>query len=149
MNRLLLYSKEEWRDGPWKVEDDYVQLIEEISGYPCFIRRLYHSGAWCGGVGIPPKHALYMSDKTEYTFKYIDVHGNVSYSGWDTREDQWVFPPQHYWWIGFDCMKDTDLCPKFINDESYNDGKIIYRTEQYALDHAIFLAQQLMLMDSD
>jgi len=103
---------EEWKDledeydpnsniskKPWETEPDFLEFIDEDTGYRCFIQRHLELKHLCGYVELPKEHKLYGSF-SEKNFYNIEVHGRVTYTG--RRE----FKQQNYiadYVVGFDC----------------------------------------------
>lgn len=107
-----LIDKSTWADGEWKQEPDKIQWRDEVSGYPCLIRRVLRIGSLCGYVGVSANHPLY-----GYYNSWNDslkVHGDINYASKcsgeichlveDGEEDD-------IWWFGFDCAHTADIMP--------------------------------------
>jgi hypothetical protein len=146
MERIILTDKTSWYTGPWQHEADLVRWMDFLTGYPCIIARDTVSGTWCGYVGIAYNHPLYHTYVADPTFQYISVHGGVSYAGFLPRQELWITPAQRHWWVGFDCTQEFDLCPLKLDDE-FVDARVEYRTEEYAQNETMYLAEQLQQME--
>lgn len=148
-----LYDKTEWIDGVWKEEPDYAAWIDDTTMYACIMRRTIF-GAWAGLVGIPPTHPLYLTDLSEPVYEFIDVHGNISYTGFAPSDDVVSSPPVRRWWIGFYCMEREDFCPARViqSNQSLNKRKTlpipVYRTFSYVQLQVESLASQLATIDT-
>lgn len=69
-------------------------------GFDCMIVKNF-LGIWCGYVGVPESHPAYNMDYQDVNLRdFLDVHGDLSFSGW--RQDS-------LWWLGFDCGHWDDL----------------------------------------
>lgn len=152
MKQLHFYDKTEWLRGPWLDEPDYQSWLDDPTHYACVARRNV-MGAWCGMVGVDPLHPLYRSDVHCQEFKYIDVHGNVTFADWAPEDDKHFYPARRLWWIGFDCMQDEDLCPAFRENQKKSflrfkkDQPTIYRNLEFVKDNIEFLSSQLSTFD--
>lgn len=148
MERLTLIDKSSWYTGPWQSEPDLCRWMDFLTGLPCVIARDARSGAWCGYVGIPSTHPLYHTYAADPTFNYISIHGGVSFTGFLPTQELWITPAQRRWWIGFDCMKEFDLQPlKLDEDDELIDPRVEYRDETYVQHEAMYLAEQLDMME--
>lgn len=58
-------DKSLWPRGPWDAEPDKKQWQDEVTGLPCLIVRVEHSGHLCGYVGVPAKHPLHGKSYSE------------------------------------------------------------------------------------
>lgn len=143
--KLLLYNKTEWPDGPWQYESDLIRWIDLLTQYPCFMSRIEKTGAWAGAVGIPTTHPLYQTMPADPIYASISVHGGISFAGFITVEDRWVVPPQRRWWIGFDCDQEFDILP--CKTPKTDDARMVYRDEEYVHLEVAYMAQQLQLME--
>jgi hypothetical protein len=144
MQRLTLYNKREWVEGPWQSEADLVRWMDNTTGLPCFAIREEHSGVFCGYVGVNYRHPLYRTFLNDPTYNFIDVHGGVSFADFIRIQDAWVTPREHRWWIGFDCYNEFDFSPLRTVDD---DPRIEYRDEIYVREQIAGLAQQLHMME--
>lgn len=147
MERITLLDKTEWYRGPWQDEPDLVRWMDFLTGYPCIITRDVVSGAWCGAVGLSFGHPLYHVYAADPTFQYISIHGGVTYAGFLPNHELWITPAQRRWWVGFDCMQEFDICPLKLDDDELLDDRMEYRTEEYAQNEAMYLAEQLDMME--
>ena len=138
-------SLEEWKDledeydpnfniskKPWETEPDFVEFIDQDTGYKCFIQRHPELKHLCGYVDLPKEHKLYGIFSEEEDF---EVHGGVTYTG--KRE----FEQPNYiadYVLGFDCGHAGDLVPgvKIFHEE-------VYRDIEYVTNECKNLAKQL------
>jgi hypothetical protein len=143
---------EEWKDledeydpnsniskKPWETEPDFLEFIDEDTGYRCFIERRPELNHLCGYVELPKEHKLYGSFSEE-NFYNIEVHGGVTYTG--KRE----FKQQNYtadYVVGFDCGHAGDLVPgvKSFHEE-------VYRDIEYVTNECKNLAKQLKELEN-
>jgi len=117
---------------PWETEPDFVEFIDEDTGYKCFIQRHPELKHLCGYVELPKEHKLYGIFSEEEDF---EVHGGVTYTG--KRE----FEQPNYiadYVLGFDCGHAGDLVPgvKIFHEE-------VYRDIEYVTNECKNLAKQL------
>lgn len=140
MQRVNLYDKTDWSNGPWKEEFDCIRWIDKETNLACMIFRSEEFGTWAGFVGVTPDHPLYRIPKTEESYKYIDVHNGIHFSGYSASTDVFFMPPIKRWWIGFYCNGDQDLIP----NNPLPIGE--YRNEDYVLLETSVLAEQLEKM---
>lgn len=140
---------EEWKDledeydpnsniskKPWETEPDFLEFIDEDTGYRCFIERRPELNHLCGYVELPKEHKLYGSFSEE-NFYNIEVHGGVTYTG--RRE----FKQQNYtadYVVGFDCAHAGDLVPGINNNPAI---EYVYRDIEYVTNECKNLAKQL------
>lgn len=160
MRQKHLFTKSEWKTGPWTAEPDHVTWVHFSTSYPCMAKRNLF-GAWCGYVGLDDQHPLFLSEVGCEEFKYIDVHGCISMAGYFTEDSILFAPPRKLWWVGFDAMHETDLCPFFETEVDRLDkqidrklikGKtqeepIVYRNLDYIIQEIDSLAIQLGAFD--
>jgi hypothetical protein len=104
------------------------------------IHRSAEFGTWAGFVGVSYEHPLYMTPKLDESYKFIDVHNGIHFTGYSQSTDVLFAPPQRKWWVGFYCNGDADLAPH----APLPIGE--YRSEDYALLETAMLAEQLELM---
>ena len=139
-------SLEEWKDledeydpsfniskKPWETEPDFLEFIDEDTGYKCFIQRHPELKHLCGYVELPKEHKLYGIFSEEEDF---EVHGGVTYTG--KRE----FEQPNYiadYVLGFDCGHAGDLVPGV---KSFHE-KEVYRNIEYVTNECKNLAKQL------
>lgn len=109
-----------WPDGPWNLEPDKAQWVDEATGLPCMIHR-NRFGAWCGYVGIGPDHPFYNKPCDDPDID-LSVHGGLNYADgcdpdFDPATGQGIChipepgEPDNVWWFGFDCSHAFDLAP--------------------------------------
>lgn len=113
---------------PWENEPDFLEFVDESTGYRCFIQRHPELKHLCGYVELPKEHKLYGKDNmdNEEIFNEIDVHGGVTYTG-EIRFKQQNYTIEYV--VGFDCGHWTDYVPfslpwgmnKIIANETYKD----------------------------
>jgi hypothetical protein len=143
---------EEWKDledeydpnsniykKPWETEPDFLEFIDEDTGYRCFIQRHPELKHLCGYVELPKEHELYGSFSEE-NFYNIEVHGGVTYTG--RRE----FEQPNYiadYVLGFDCGHAGDLVPGIKS--FYEEG---YRDIEYVTNECKNLAKQLKELEN-
>ena len=114
--------------------------------FACVMHRIPQSGAWRAFVGVPPNHPVYLTNKKDTVFQFVDVHNGVSFSGIAPTEDLFFSPPIRRWWIGFHTMGDSDLKPKTVDDNPFGE----YRDEEFVMKETLNLSEQLFSMyDSD
>lgn len=99
-------DKSTWPNGPWKAEPDKIQWTDEATGLPCIARRVPHSGAWCGYVGISSNHLLHGQSESifrelengEIEYEYLDlsVHGGITFTGGCQNHDALWHQHQQY-----------------------------------------------------
>jgi hypothetical protein len=132
--------------GPWQQEYDCIRWIDVDTNLACIMHRMHQTGTWRAFVGIPPEHPLYLTQKTDTVFQFIDVHNDVTFTGIAPTEDQFFNPPIRRWWIGFHLMGADDLKPKTIIDNPAGE----YRDETFVMKETLSLAEQLYGMyDAD
>lgn len=120
-------DKAGWGDGPWQREDDFVAMVDDATGLPCFLCR-NDLGCWCGYVGLMEGHPWFEKPRG-FVSALVDVHGGVSFSAGSvvepgpdpepgaepTLSDEIAraAPAGRVWWIGFDCCHGGDKAPAF------------------------------------
>lgn len=150
MKSLDLYDKTQWQAGEWYNEPDYVTLIDSDTSYPCVAKRNI-LGAWVGFVGLDEHHALFMIDSGAIEFDFVEVHNEgPTFTAFMPEESLQFSPPKKYWWVGFDCMHDTDRCPppKDVEDIRRKNDTTSYKNIEYVLTQLQSLAYQLSAYDS-
>ena len=144
-------SLEKWKDledeydpnfniskKPWETEPDFLEFVDEDTGYKCFIQRHPELKHLCGYVELPKEHKLYGIFSEEEDF---EVHGGVTYTG--KRE----FEQQNYiadYVLGFDCGHAGDLVPSV---KSFYE-KEVYRNIEYVTNECKNLAKQLKELEN-
>lgn len=146
MIEQVVFDKRDWKDGPWKNECDYAWWIDPNGHYPCVARRNIF-GAWCGFVGVDVGHTLFQTHETSEELVFVEIHGDVSFSGWLPDEDKRFEPAVKRWWFGFDCMQDGDMMPVFWA-ETRKKSKLVYRNYEYVKRQVELLALQLFYFDT-
>lgn len=98
------------KTNPWETEPDFLEFVDEDTGYRCFIRRNPELKHLCGYVELPKEHKLYGKDyiNNEEIFNEIDVHGGVTYTG-EIRFKQQNYTIEYV--VGFDCGHAGDYSP--------------------------------------
>lgn len=161
MIRRTFVDKQEWSLGPWKDEPDYVAWVDDETSYRCVMRRNV-IGAWCGFVGLPPQHPLYMAAANDAAFRFVDIHGGITFAAFMDEDATEFQPAEKSWWVGFDAMQDGDYCP---NAHAVNakdrpkhmrrlKGKVSslmqeYRDLEYVFNEVSFLAVQLAMFEEE
>lgn len=140
-----VFNKNDWSDGEWKQEPDYLWWIESIGQYCCVARRNIF-GAWCGFVGIDAPHPYFQIRDSKLLLS-LEVHGGIAFTGWLPNEDFHFSPAVRRWWLGFDCMQDGDLLPAFKKVGSCK-NKLIYKNLRFVMDQVEYLALQLHYLDN-
>jgi hypothetical protein len=150
-------DKTSWGDGPWMMEPDKKQFVDEKTGYPCLIVR-NPWGALCGYVGVPAGHRAYGLHYDSVNMPngdYIDVHGGLTYADFCTHTPEEkgichkVEPGENdkVWWLGFDAGHAYDLCPGMEHmTKAYREHvKVndVYRDFAYMESEVAKLASQL------
>lgn len=114
--------------GPWTLEPDKVQWVDESTDLDCLIVRS-PLGALCGYVGVPPGHPWHGQ---RYETVPADVHGGLTYSdfcqdGAEEGPEVCHVPepgrPAAVWWLGFDCAHVFDLVPGLITPGLYDNPR--------------------------
>lgn len=130
---------------PWETEPDFLEFVDESTGYRCFIQRHPELKHLCGYVELPKEHKLYGETDIlmlDNNFLNLEIHGGVTYTG--RREFKQQNDTADYV-VGFDCAHAGDYSPyylpfigmnKIIGDETYKDIK-------YVTNQCIKLAKQL------
>lgn len=124
-----IIKRDEWPEGEWVSEPDYVEK-DLAEGWKSCIIRQYHGGL-CGYVAVPKGHALHGLDYSH--LGGIDTHCDLTYSGTLRRHsDMWAF--------GFDCAHCGDLLPGHVK---YGIQSGQYRNLEYVAGHVLSLEAQL------
>lgn len=141
--------------GPWALEPDKAQWIDEETGLQCLMVR-NGLGSLCGYVGIPQGHSAHGKD---YDNVEITIHGGLTYS----QESQESGDPalgvchvsssdqaESLWWLGFDCAHAGDVSPRHDNEMRMlteiferSRGGDQYRDAEYVVQQVTSLARQL------
>lgn len=122
-------DRSNWGAGKWDDEPDFIDGIDDDTGYDMVIRR-GPLGGLCGYVGLPKGHPAYGED---YDNIDVVVHGGLTYSDEDTKDS--------LYWVGFDCAHMNDLVPGLAAMMSNSGGT--YRDMEYVKGEVISLAKQL------
>lgn len=157
MKTYTLYDKTGWGKGPWQDEPDYVAFIEKETTYPCVAKRNM-LGVFVGYVGLDEHHPLYLAEVGCAEFDFIDVHQHApTFAALLPEECVNFAPPKMFWWVGFDCMHETDMCPWRDTKQLENPqrkptvrrsrGSGIYRDLPYVTEQLELLASQLSTFD--
>lgn len=144
MKTVTFYNKAAWPDGVWLDEPDYQAWIDENNMYACTIRRNIY-GALAGFVGVGCSHPLYQVQLFERTFDFIDVYGDVTFTGFSKEDDVEFFPPDRRWWIGFSCMTVDDLFPLMKSNNKSKSAS--YKDLEFVRSYVESLSAQLATMD--
>jgi hypothetical protein len=156
MYKKWLLDKTGWLAGIWQEEPDLFYYIHESINYPCLASR-NTIGTWCGFVGIAETHPLFMQHYETEPYRYIEVHGEVSFTGFLKEESLLFAPPKRWWWIGFDTHHEGDFCPnveRFPNKprtrklKAKTSDSPIYRDVLFVEAQLNILAMQLGLFDA-
>lgn len=134
-------DKSKWPAGPWQSEPDKMQWPDAATGLPCLVVRNWHSGHWCGYVGVTEGHPAYAKG---YNDVDVDVHGGLTYADFcmhdPTEHSVCHVPgagePDTVYWLGFDCGHSFDLSPSYSKMGTY-------RTLDYVRAECAALALQL------
>lgn len=115
----------------WETEPDFLEFVDESTGYRCFIQRHPELKHLCGYVELPKEHKLYGETNVDNELLLnLDVHGGVTYAN---KKKYYVTIKAMCFTIdfvvGFDCGHWTDYVPyslpwgmnKIIGDETYKD----------------------------
>ncbi len=150
MREYHLVDKSEWGPGMWATEPDYIAYIDAETTYPMVAKRNL-VGVFVGFVGIDERHPLYMQPLSSEEFDFIDVHnGAPTFAAFLPDESVNFSPPKKLWWVGFDCMHDTDFCPykTATGRPRRRSKKEEYRDLNYVKEQLEFLASQLATFDT-
>lgn len=151
--------------GEWIEEPDWVDF--EYRGYKCRITRVciqepvtaqiqFYGGHLCGYVQIPFHHPYH---GMKYDEMGVDCHGGLNFAElctWKGRDSE-----GESFWIGFDCMHDTDVRPStnlflkrigfcdqtnriFENKETNEWFKPTYKNMLYCIEQCKFIVVQLI-----
>lgn len=130
--------------NPWETEPDFLEFIDESTGYRCFIQRHPEFKHLCGYVELPKEHKLYGKDNmdNEEIFNEIDVHGGVTYTG-EIRFKQQDYTIDYV--VGFDCAHAGDYSPYFLPFLGMNKriANETYKDIEYVTNECKNLAKQL------
>lgn len=130
--------------NPWETEPDFLEFIDESTGYRCFIQRHPELKHLCGYVELPKEHKLYGKDNmdNEEIFNEIDVHGGVTYTG-EIRFKQQDYTIDYV--VGFDCAHAGDYSPYFLPFLGMNKriANETYKDIEYVTNECKNLAKQL------
>lgn len=126
--------------NPWETEPDFLEFVDESTGYRCFIQRHPELKHLCGYVELPKEHKLYGETNVDNEFLLnLDVHGGVTYA--DKKNFSYFLTKnclaknslEMYFTVdfvvGFDCGHWNDYVPfsfpwgmnKIIANETYKD----------------------------
>lgn len=125
------------KTNPWETEPDFLEFVDEGTGYRCFIQRHQDLKHLCGYVELPKEHKLYGETNIDNEFLLnLDVHGGITYANGILLKKSGVgffTIPTHIevdYVVGFDCAHAGDYSPyslpllgmnKIIGDETYKD----------------------------
>jgi hypothetical protein len=123
-----------YKANPWETEPDFLEFVDESTGYKCFIQRHPEFKHLCGYVELPKEHKLYGETNVGNEFLLnLDVHGGVTYAKDKIFKDIYRGLPLFIsvsYVVGFDCAHAGDYSPfswpilgmnRVIGDETYKD----------------------------
>lgn len=137
------------KTNPWETEPDFLEFVDEDTGYECFIQRHPELKHLCGYVSLPENHKLYGEKNIDNEFLLnLDVHGGVTYAG-EKRIKRHEKRPNLFIdeyassVVGFDCGHACDLVPgvKSFHEE-------VYRNIEYVTNECKNLAKQLKELEN-
>jgi len=141
-------DRSKWSSGPWD-DEPQDKVIWKHAGLTCMAHRIYHCGAWCGYVGLPPSHPLHGMDYD--SLPELDAHGGINYSNTcqphdkDTGRGICHTPepgePDDVWWLGFDCARCGDVATDYASLLPY--AGATYKSLQFVRNETERLADQL------
>lgn len=137
------YDKSNWREGPWDNEPDRKDFV--YLGYSCFALR-NALGNWCGYVGIPESHPLFMKS---YDDAPIDVHGGLTYGALCSPPICHIPAPgmpEKVWWLGFDTAHYGDISPSRYMPQIASES---YKDLNYTESEIKRMAEQLKVMEHE
>ncbi len=122
-----LVDRSDWQSVgdkyPWVMEPDELCFVSH--DYLCAITRT-RLGNLCGYVSIPVDH-IYYGKHHNAIFPHVDIHGGLSYSGFNEfREIFYPEPPNLLWWFGYDCAHAYDLVPGLAHSQLMQSKGIKY-----------------------
>jgi hypothetical protein len=153
MNDNATQTKNEWENEP-----NFLEFIDDSTGYKCFIIRNADFGFLCGYVQIPREHKLYNESWHKIAkSKEIIVHGGVTYANNDIIQLTKKINESKKYYIGFDCGHETDIKPYYtetqnalldllIKEFNYT-KKPKYRNIEYVTNECKKLAKQLKMYE--
>ena len=137
----------------WETEPDFLEFIDEDTGYRCFIQR--HPGLkhLCGYVELPKEHKLYGKTNVDNEFFFnLDVHGGVTYANakrikrHEKRPNLFIDEYASFV-VGFDCGHAGDLAPGLVPSiKSFHEE--VYRDIEYVTNECKNLAKQLKELEN-
>jgi len=119
------------KTNPWETEPDFLEFVDEGTGYRCFIQRHPELKHLCGYVELPKKHKLYGETNVDNEFllnldeNSLEISFTVDFV------------------VGFDCGHAGDLVPgvKSFHEE-------VYRDIEYVTNECKNLAKQLKELEN-
>jgi phage-related protein len=111
---------------PWETEPDFLEFVDESTGYRCFIWRHPELKHLWGFVELPKEHKLYGETNVDKEFFLnLDVHGGITYAKnkifKDIHRGVPLFISVNYV-VGFDCAHAGDYSPcSFPSFGTYKD----------------------------
>lgn len=137
------------KTNPWETEPDFLEFVDEGTGYRCFIQRHPKLKHLCGYVELPEKHKLYGETNVDNGFLLnLDVHGGVTYANAKTikryeKRPNFFIDEYVPYVVGFDCGHAGDLVPgvKSFHEE-------MYRDIEYVTNECKNLAKQLKELEN-
>ena len=152
MKRLHIHDKSKWLKGPWHQEHDYEVWIDEVTSYPCLMRRNQFA-TWCGFVGILENHPLFLVPVENMIWDSFNIHGEIGFAQFYKEADLEFDPPVRRWWVGFNTSHKSDFLPNPPKDDSKyskNTRDITkYRNIEYTRRETLYLASQLLKFASE
>jgi hypothetical protein len=146
-----------YKVNPWETEPDFLEFVDESTGYRCFVQRHPELKHLCGYVELPKEHKLYGKDyqNNEETFNKINVHGGVTYTGkknfsyslikncLNKNSLEICFTVDFV--VGFDCAHAGDYSPYFLPWRDMNQvmWDETYKNIEYVTNECKKLAEQL------
>ena len=116
-------DRDTWGSGPWDSEpqDRIEWRFAEDETLVCLMLR-NGQGAWCGYVGLPPKHSQHGEDYYSADIGEASPHGGLTYAA-ECAGHVCHVPKEgepEVWWLGFDCTHYCDAVPSL--DGQYGSG---------------------------
>ena len=138
---------------PWETEPDFLEFIDEDTGYRCFIQRHPELKHLCGYVELPKEHKLYGKTNVDNEFFLnLDVHGGVTYANakrikrHEKRPNLFIDEYASFV-VGFDCGHAGDLAPGLVPSiKSFHEE--VYRDIEYVTNECKNLAKQLKELEN-
>lgn len=136
-----LIDKSSWPRGEWNNEPDYLEWVDEETGFVCDIKRNHYLGNLCGYVTVPNLNGICDDDYCDHLG--IQVHGGITFSM--KKDGGHVF--------GFDCAHSGDLLPNDFKFKIPREFRLIsdctYKNIEYVKHECKELAKQLKELFND